>query len=129
MVSMLSLVERGWGGARECSLKLQTMGIPVTHLIKGVLGDEVLGMIAPYPNIAIVDVPPLLFRLRFWCAVVAGTLSRRLRWILTDHPKTARELEWWCRWFRLTPVFIEERGGAVAFSVHGQPRSFQEIFS
>ena len=43
---VLSLVERGWFGARTCSLSLNAMEIPVTHLIKGSLNADLRAMIA-----------------------------------------------------------------------------------
>lgn len=106
----LSLVERGWRGARECSLALNARGIDVTHLVKGVLEPEVLAMIRPYPYIRLVAVSPGWFRPCAWRALVAGTLLGRWAAVLVDHERTGREIAWWCRLFGLRVASIRETG-------------------
>ena len=108
MPEALSLVERGWRGARECSLMLRTHGITVTHLIKGSLPAEVLAMIQPYSFIRLIDVPRTAFYLRLWPLLVWGTLRGRLRWVLLDNERTLQVVSGWCRWFGLSLVLIRE---------------------
>jgi len=105
---VLSVVERGWRGARECSLILSRMGIPVTHVIKGYLNAELRAMIQPYPGVRLVSVPRVVFRTWLWWLLVWRTLTGRLQWLLVDHDRTRREISWWCRAFGLTLVSIRE---------------------
>lgn len=124
---MLSLVERGWRGARECSLTLDAKAIPVTHLIKGSLAPDVRAMIRPSPHIEILDVPRWAFRIWLWVLVIWRTLQGRLRWILLDHERTARETAWWCRRFGITPVMVQEHDRGYDLTVHGQQVSLEEL--
>ena len=125
---VLSVVERGWHGARECSLALDAMAIPVTHLIKGYLNAGLRTMIRPYPHIRIVSVPRVLFRIWLWRLVLWQTLTGHLRWILIDHERTLREVAWWCRIFRLTPVVIRETEQGYELWVGGRRMSFSSLF-
>lgn len=97
MAEVLSLVERGWRGARECSLVLGQRGDRVRHLIKGTLDPEVRAMIAPAPGVVCEDVPRALFRARMWWVLVRAVMGRRLRWVLVDNPRTEREVAGICR--------------------------------
>ena len=126
---VLSVVERGWRGARECSLTLDAMAIPVTHLIKGYLTAELRAMIHPYPLIRIVSVPRPLFRVGLWWALARQTLTRRLRWVLVDHERTLREISWWCRLWGVALVTIHERDDGYELLVGGQPRSLASVFT
>lgn len=105
---MLSVVERGWRGARECSITLSARAVPVTHLIKGSLKTNLRAMIRPYPGVRLVCVPRIAFRAWLWGMLVWGTMLRRVKWVLVDHERTLREVAWWCRVCGVTPVFIQE---------------------
>jgi len=107
---VLSVVERGWRGARECSITLSARAVPVTHLIKGSLKADLRAMIRPYPGVQLVSVPRAAFRAWLWGLLVWGTVRGRLKWVLVDHERTLREVAWWCRVCGLTPVFIQETG-------------------
>jgi hypothetical protein len=106
----LSVVERGWRGARECSITLSARAVPVTHLIKGSLKADLRAMIRPYPGVRLVSVPRIAFRAWLWALLVWGTMWGRLRWVLIDHERTLKEVAWWCRMCGLTSVFIQETG-------------------
>jgi hypothetical protein len=106
--AVLSVVERGWRGVRECSIALSAQAVPVTHLIKGRLGADVRAMIRPYPGVRLVSVPRIAFRAWLWGLLAWGTIWGRLRWVLVDHERTLREVAWWCRVCGVTPVFIQE---------------------
>lgn len=125
---VLSVVERGWHGARQCSLALDAVAIPVTHLIKGYLTPELRAMIRPYPHIRVVSVPRVLFRLWLWGIVLWQTLTGRLRWILIDHERTIKEIGWWCRVVRVTPVVIQQTGQGYELWVDGLSVSFSSLF-
>ena len=128
MVEVLSGVERGWRGARECSLELQQHGIAVTHVIKGKLPRDLRGLITPYPLIRLVDVPRALFRPCLWIALVAGAARGQLRWLLLDHERTLREVSGWCRAFRITPVLVEEETVGYRLLRDGAPASAAAVF-
>ena len=105
---VLSVVERGWRGARQCSLELQAMAVPVTHLIKGSLSADLLAMIRPYPGIRLVSIPRPLFPIWLWAVLVWRRMTGRLAWVVVDHARTLRRLTRWGRAFGLRPVLIHE---------------------
>ena len=125
---VLSLVERGWRGARDCSLALSAMRIPVTHLIKGRLDADVQAMIRPFSSIAIMSVPRAWFPPTLWWVMIRGTLTGKLRWVLMDHERTWKFVAWWCRIFHLTPVMIQERGPTYELRVEQGVRSLNAVF-
>lgn len=118
--SVLSVVERGWAGARQCSLALAGRDIQVHHLIKGWLGRELRAMIVPYPHIRVRSVPRPLFRAGLWWALVTQPAVGRLRWLLIDHERTWGEVQWWCRMFRVTPLFIRDFDDRFELSSDGR---------
>ena len=125
--SVLSLVERGWQGTRQCSLALDARGVPVMHLIKGRLGRDVRAMIRRYPLIRILDVPRPLFPAWVWGILVTGTAVGRVRWILVDNARMLTRVAWWCRRFRLTPVLIRERDRGYELWVADRLASLEEV--
>ncbi len=125
---VLSLVERGWRGARTCSLLLSHQAIPVTHLIKGAVSPEVLAMIEPHPALSMLSVRRGLFRLTAWGLLVVKTFTGRLRWLLIDQERTLKELAWWCRVWGLTPVLIRETAEGYDCWVDGHQVSVDELF-
>ena len=125
---VLSLVERGWSGARTCSLMLNIIAIPVTHLIKGWLNAEHRAMIQPRPHIRIISVPRPMFRIGMWLALAGSTLTGRLRWVLIDQERTHQEIGWWCRLFGIVPLMIRETHGGYELEQHGRPVSSAAVF-
>ena len=126
--NVLSVVERGWRGARECSLVLRTRGISVTHLVKGSLSADVRAMITPYPLIRVIDVPRTVFRARLWGLLAWRTMTKQVRWVLVDNERTLRELGGWCRWWGLIPVFIRETTDGFELSVNHRIAKIAEVF-
>lgn len=120
---VLSVVERGWRGARECSLTLNAMAIPVTHLIKGYLTHDLRTLMTPFPYIGIVSVPRPLFPVCLWMMVLWKSAGGRLRWVVVDHERTLRRIAWWCRVFRLRAAMIRETDEGYALEVAGRPIS------
>lgn len=125
---MLSLVERGWQGARECSLALNARQVPVMHVVKGWLSADLRAMIEPHPHIRLVSAPRWAFRIWVWALVIWRTLQGRLQWILMDHERSQRELSWWCRRFGIIPVMIQEHDrGDYNLKVHGRRVSLEDL--
>ena len=128
MAEALSLVERGWRGARACSLALQQQGVAVTHLIKGSVPAEVLGMVRPYPLIRLVAVPRPLFRVWFWLYLLRQAVTRRPGWVLIDNERTLQELRGFCRRFGLALVVVQELAERYELSVEGRTVPLGEAF-
>lgn len=126
---VLCLVERGWRGARECSLALNARAIPVTYVIKGYVTPALRAMIRPYPAIRLLSAPRALFRCWVWWALGWGAMTRRLRCVLVDHERTLREISWWCRLWRVTPVTIREHDQGYELWVENQRRPFASVFA
>ena len=125
---MLSLVEHGWQGARQCSLALEGRQVRVTHVIKGWLRADLRAMIAPHPHIRLVSAPRWAFYFVVWPLVIAKTLRGRLGWILMDHERSRAELAWWCRLFGIAPVMIQEQdGGTYDLAVGGRAVPLEEL--
>ena len=128
MLEVLSVVERGWRGARECSLVLQRHGIKVTHVIKGRLSPDLQRVIVPYPLIRLIVVPRVLFRPCLWAALIAASVRGRLGWLILDHERTLREVSGWCRAFGITPVLIEERASDYRLLRDGSAAAVASVF-
>ena len=95
--TVLSLVERGWQAARECSLELGTDGVLVVHLIKGSLDAGVCSLIAPRPTITIRNVSKELFWVAVWWLSIRLIAAGRLRALLVDNDRSLRLLRGWAR--------------------------------
>ena len=117
---VLSVVERGWRGARECSLTLNAWAIPVTHLIKGYLSPELRAMVQPHPYIRIVSAPRVAFRIWLWGMLLWCTARGRIQWLLVDHERTLREVTWWCRMCGVILVVIHETAQGFTLELDGQ---------
>ncbi len=128
MADALSLVERGWRGARQCSLALNDHRVAVTHLVKGRLSREVRQMIAPQPFIRVCAVPRWAFPACAYGMLIGNAMRGHLRWVLVDHPRTLARLERWCRQVGIVAVFINELDNGYELTVNGQPRAFRDVF-
>ena len=128
MAEALSLVERGWRGARQCSLALYAQRMAVTHLVKGCLSREIRGMIASHPFIRVRAVPRWIFPALAYGMLIGATVRGRLRWVLIDHPRTLARLEWWCRQTGVVAVLVNELDEGYELRAGGQPQAFSEVF-
>ena len=129
MIEVLSLVEHGWQGARQCSLELEGRGVRVLHLIKGRLTRDELAMVAPKPHIRLRAVPRWQFRLWVLAGLWRRLASRRITWLLIDHPRTLRELAGWCRAFGVVPLVIQENDDGYQLFLHEQPISLDALLN
>lgn len=105
---VLSLVERGWQAARECSLELQQQGMCVIHLVKGRLSGAVHAMIAPKPHIHVVSMSRNLFWPAAWALCGWLSLTGRLRSVMVDNERSMRRVRRWVRRPRVNPVLVRE---------------------
>ena len=129
MPELLSVVERGWQGARECSLVLARQGIRVTHLVKGRLPPGVRALIQPVDGIALAAAPAWRFWGLIWGRLASGALSRRLRWVVCDRERTLSAIAPWCRRAGVTPALIRELPDGAELSVDGRVLTLSELVS
>ena len=128
MASALFLIEGGWRTLRECSLDAGRRGIAVTYLIKGSLSPEVRAMIHLMPRMRVVDVPRAWFYVAAWLVLIAGALSGRVRWVVTDHERTLAGLAGWCERVRVSLVFVAATPAGYALSVRRRTVPFEQVF-
>ena len=108
---ILSLVERGWQAARECSLDLHGKGICVVHMIKGSVSPQVLALMVPKSHIHFVSVSRTLF----WPAALGMfgwfVASGTLRAVLVDNERSRRRLSRWVRVARVQLLLVRQGQG------------------
>ena len=110
-IIVLSLVERGWQAARECSLDARQQGIDFVHLIKGRLTRAVRALISPRPNVQIVTIPRSLFWLWAWALLIGSSVSGRLRSVFVDNERSYRRLQGWTRVARVNLIIVRQGSG------------------
>jgi len=114
---VISLVEKGWAGARIATIPLAQQGMRVQHIVKGLLPRELVCNLTPYPGMAICSIRPPWFRIVGWGHLLVGYLTHEVAWVLVDNQKTA----WWvARWIpilRTRVVLVKEtlQGAAQIF--------------
>ncbi len=128
-MSILSLVEKGWAGARQLTIPVCQQGTAVRHVIRGVVSQEVIQVLTPYPGMQICGIPRLWYRVTVWAMLVWGS-CRPMTAVLVDNPKTA---DWVARWFpwvgsRLYTV-EESSDGGVRLWHCDQPIEPQAFFA
>jgi hypothetical protein len=94
---ILSLVERGWQAARECSLQVPGDRALVIHLVKGRLSRAVRGMIEPHEHIRLWSVPRRLFWPCAWILWMALRWRGRLAATLVDNDRSLGRVRAWRR--------------------------------
>ena len=107
---VLSLVEKGWAGARQLSIRFSPEGLRVRHLVRGRLAADVLACLSPYAGITIWGIPRRVYRAVVWLELLAAPLHGPVRAILVDNE---RSVKWITRWFPQLQdrvVLLQERG-------------------
>ncbi len=115
----ISLVEKGWAGARWLSIILAKEGTPVHHLVKGRLPNQVLRIITPYPRITLHGIPPKAHRVAAFLILALGQVPGTVGMVIVDNSKTA---QWVARWF---PV-LRDRIVLVGETETGKPQIHQK---
>ncbi len=108
---VLSLIERGWQAARECSLDTRQQGIDFVHLIKGRLNRAIRALIAPRPNVQIVIIPRSLFWPWAWALLIGSSVGGRLRSVLVDNERSYRRLHGWSRMACVNLIIVRQGSG------------------
>lgn len=127
MQAALSFVDRGWKGARLCSLRLADNGIATEHLIKGKLGDA-KQLIVPNSLITLSDMDRWLFPWITAWALLMSAFTRRVRWVLCDNERQLRRIEPWCKRLGLAAVLIRETGSDFELVAEGSVKPFEAVF-
>ncbi len=86
----ISLVEKGWAGARRLSIGLSHKGVAVRHLVKGRIAPGFLGIITPYPEISIRGIPVQWYRLATWWTLLIWQFRQgNLHAVIVDNARTS----------------------------------------
>ena len=125
---VLSFVEHGWRGARECAIAVTAHGIPVTHLIRGQVPPQVLAMIRPLPGERLLTSPRTLYSLGRWWLLCAAAASRRAGWLLVDNERTLGAIAWWSRRCGWKMVLVQEIDNRCVYQEDGRAQTLAEIF-
>ncbi len=85
----ISLVEKGWAGARRLSIELSRKGVGVRHLVRGAIAPEFMGIITPYPGISIHGIPVRWYRIAAWWALLWWQFRPNLHAVIVDNARTS----------------------------------------
>ena len=84
----ISLVEKGWAGARRVSIRLVREGGSVRHVVRGRLDAELLNSLTPYARMTIRGVSPGWYRTVAWFEL-ARALPGGLSLVIVDNENAA----------------------------------------
>ncbi len=87
---ILSLVERGWGAAREASLNEPS--VKVIHVIKGSVNRSILDLYNKRPNIDLVALPHAGFWPIVWLWAQSLRLTGHLKACWVDNERSQKRL-------------------------------------
>ena len=124
----LSVVERGWRGARECSLALAGRGIPVTHLIRGIVRPEFRAVIRPHTHVRLIDLPRAFYAVVLWPSLIVGGVLRRIRWVLVDNERRLGRLQRWAGPLGMTAVLVREGSCGYELVVGGRLVAIEDLW-
>ncbi len=85
----ISLVEKGWAGARRLSIELSRTGVGVRHLVRGTIAPEFLSVITPYPGVSIRGIPVRWYRIATWGTLLLWQFRPGLHAVIVDNTRTA----------------------------------------
>ncbi len=122
------VVEQGWQGARECSLRLHAKGWTVTYVIKGWLRAPLRELITLSDSMRLVTLPRPLFWAGVWVMLVCEWVRGRCRVLVVDRDRTRQASERWCRWAGIETVVLRETARGVELYRAHQPASLEAVF-
>ncbi len=85
----ISLVEKGWAGARRLSIELSRKGVQVRHLVRGTIASEFVDIITPYPGISIRGIPVRWYRIATWGILLSWQFRPNLHAVIVDNARTS----------------------------------------
>jgi hypothetical protein len=106
----LSLVERGWRAARECSLALCGDGVATLHLVKGRIGPEVFRLVERPPGMRMAGIPYAWFWPAAYLVCQWLRASGRLHGVLVDNDRSCRRVSRWLRPGAGRVIVVQEAG-------------------
>ncbi len=126
-MEIISLVEKGWTGARQVTIDAVCAGHSVRHFVRGKLPRTVLEVLTPYPNMRIQGYSPRWYRMVVWGALVRRTLSMSTPLVLVDNERALRWVTRWFSWWRNRVVLVPESLGApLLLTPSGEPIDRQQ---
>ena len=116
---IISMVEKGWGGARRVSIELTRQGIGVHHVVRGRLAPELIAVLTPYAGMRITGLPVRWYRPALWAMLVWRKLRGRPVLVLVDNERA----EGWIKQWRFSPapvVVLQQDDGRPVLRLAGQ---------
>ena len=104
----LSLVEKGWAGARRLSIVLVRRGVRVYHLVRGELRPEVLEVLTPYEGMQIRGVSRRWYSVITWVTLLRAQVRGELMLVLVDNEKAFGWVSRMCPSLRDRLVLVQE---------------------
>ncbi|MBI4343605.1 MAG: hypothetical protein HY601_02185 [Candidatus Omnitrophica bacterium] len=100
----LSLVEKGWHGAREHTKSLPG-GWRVVHLVKGPVDPSVRRLLGLDARTRLVGIPRRWYWPVAWAMLVRWGVTRRLGALVVDNTRAQRRMRPWAAWTGATVVW------------------------
>ena len=112
---VISLVEKGWAGARQLTLRAAGQGRSIHHLVKGKLPRELIAALTPCPGMTIRGFSVRWYRWVVWARLWVA--RGRLASVLVDNERAIAWVEKCCPG---VPVFLAQE------SDEGAPQLFRQ---
>lgn len=90
MPDIIFLSERGWQGARTCSLELAKQGKHCQVLVKGRPPKEVRNFITQYPNIVNHFIPRQMFFMYAFLFLLFKKITGKISLVLVERPRAVK---------------------------------------
>lgn len=105
---VLSLVEKGWAGARRLSIDIVQRGGVVRHVVRGRLDADLRSVLTPYPRMTIRGVALRWYWPAAWLELAVALAGGGPRLILVDNEKAAAWVGGWFPMLRERIVVVQE---------------------
>lgn len=105
----ISLVEKGWAGARQLTIAWARQGIRVRHLIAGRVPADLRAIITPHAGMVIAGVPRRWYRWAAWWILLTALCRGAPAAVLVDNEHAARWVSTCFPGLRGRLLVIEER--------------------
>jgi len=126
-MEIVSLVEKGWAGARQITMSAVQAGHDVQHFVRGRLSHVLLEALTPYPRMRIRGYSPSWYRVAVWGALVRRTLTLSAPIVLVDNERAMRWVAQWFPWWRSRVIMVREPpDGPLLLTIAGQPIDRQQ---
>ena len=116
--AVVSMVEKGWGGARRVSIELTKQGITVHHFVRGRLPDDLIAALTPYAGMRITGWPVRWFRPGMWALLLWRKVAGKPPVVLVDNERAETWVKRW-RFSRAPVLVLEGQDGRPLLRVGG----------